>query len=302
MISSLDAAGSDGREPQPLKIESIPVSTASRPPRGKSERGPSDLEVDVQANRSKPKVEIGYEEPRESEIVKNIRNKSPSLDGFSDLEDQSQSFQTPQKPKRRLSAGSDQLSPSDRGIEPQAKKQKTANSKKDGEAHKQTLEDTIAAPKPSNGHQAGQATPPLSEIQRPLRIMPLSKLTGPQTVRNKVHDVLAVVCEIDVQVIRRRGMPAQRNLRIIDTSTPKRVQLTVFVDAENFTPKVGTVALFRNVTTHEWNGGSLKAYQRDCNGRHWFFPNPVDVEGVEREKLDQLREHWEQVLEGEESD
>ena len=74
----------------------------------------------------------------------------------------------------------------------------------------------------------------------------------------------------------------------MDPSTSKKVQLTVFVDAEEFLPKVGTVALFRSVTTHEWDGGSLKAYPRDCKGKEWYVPWPWGVEGCDVRAM----KHW----------
>lgn len=131
---------------------------------------------------------------------------------------------------------------------------------------------------------------PLLPIQKPLRLTPLARLTGAYASRNKAHDVLAVVCSPPAPIIRRRGMPPQRDLRIMDPSTEKEVSLTVFVDPEHFDPAVGTVALFRRVITHQWNGGSLKVYEKECGGRRWFIPDPVGVEGCD---VEGLRRWWE---------
>ena len=151
----------------------------------------------------------------------------------------------------------------------------------------------LKAPKLSYTPLAHDAPVTLKEITRPLKISPLAKVTGPRTVRNRIHDVLAVVCSVDDQVVNRQGYPMQRNMRITDPSTTKQVQLTVFVDAATFCPAVGTVALFRSVTTHEWNGGSLKAYPRDCAGTRWFFPEPGSTEGVDHKRVLLLRHCWE---------
>ena len=129
--------------------------------------------------------------------------------------------------------------------------------------------------------------PKLKLITRPLKLTALSGIIGPKATRNRVVDVVGVICEVNPDIARRPKMPDQRDIRIMDTSTTKKVQLTVFVDAINFLPKVGTVALFRSVTTHEWNGGSLKAYPRDCEGRDWFLPGRVDESAAE-----ELRAWW----------
>ena len=57
--------------------------------------------------------------------------------------------------------------------------------------------------------------------------------------------------------------------------------LSVFVAPEAFSPAVGTVALFRSVTTNKWDGGSLNAFGRDCEGKEWFLPDPRDVAGCD---------------------
>ena len=148
------------------------------------------------------------------------------------------------------------------------------------EAHAQPT--ALSAQKP---YMSPPRAPHLRQITRPLKITPLSSLTGSRATRNRVLDVLALVVDVAPDVVRRPKMPEQRDLRIVDPSTRRRVQLTVFVDAASFTPSVGTPALFRNVTTHEWNGGSLKAYPRDCEGTQWFFPNPAWVEGYDAAEL-----------------
>ena len=50
-------------------------------------------------------------------------------------------------------------------------------------------------------------------------------------------------------------------------------------------PEPGTVALIRNVTTHEWDGGSLKVWPARCKGRKWFVRDPWGVEGCDVEGM-----------------
>ncbi|MCJ1477218.1 hypothetical protein MMC13_005889 [Lambiella insularis] len=133
---------------------------------------------------------------------------------------------------------------------------------------------------------------PLLPITRPLTLIPLAHLTGALASRNKIVDVLAVVSAVTLPLVRCRNMPDgvhyKRELRLADPSTPKRVMLSVFVAPAAFLPAVGTVALFRSVTTNRWDGGSLNAFGRDCAGRRWCLQGEeagevgCDVEGMRR--------------------
>ncbi|KAL8674075.1 MAG: hypothetical protein Q9168_001510 [Polycauliona sp. 1 TL-2023] len=118
---------------------------------------------------------------------------------------------------------------------------------------------------------------------------PLAALTGPNKRRNTRHDVLALIVSISPDTVRRTNMPPKRDLRIMDISTTKKVQLSVFAEADDFHPHPGTVALFKHVTTHDYNGGSLNAYAKDCTGPDWFIPDPP---GFENGEVAQLKDCW----------
>lgn len=137
---------------------------------------------------------------------------------------------------------------------------------------------------------------PLKRLRNSLNIQPLSSISGSRSRRNQSGDYLAVVSWVDDKTIKRPTMRLKRDLRIVDPSTDKAVLLSVFDDPVNFTPAVGTVALFRNLRMHEWDGGSLNAYEKYCAGYEWFVPNPVGVEGCE---VEGLREWWVERQEGE---
>ncbi len=139
---------------------------------------------------------------------------------------------------------------------------------------------------------------PLKRITKPLQLYPLSSMSGPRKSQNKIGDYFAVIDWVDNKTIARFRMSLKRDLRIVDPSTQKKVLLSVFADPLNFTPAVGTVALFRNLRTHEWDGGSLDAYQKDCEGFEWFIPNPVGVEGCD---VRAMRE-WYEMRQEEERD
>lgn len=147
--------------------------------------------------------------------------------------------------------------------------------------------------KPLNASLATTATGSkgLLAIKRPLSICALDSLTGRNATRNKVHDVFAIVCSVQESVVKPpKNMPRKRDIRIMDPSTDKRVLVSVFVDPDNFQPAVGTVALFRNLTTHEWDSGMLNVYHDKCAGRAWFIKDPVEVEGCD---VKALKEWWE---------
>ncbi|KAL8895051.1 MAG: hypothetical protein Q9207_008317 [Kuettlingeria erythrocarpa] len=118
---------------------------------------------------------------------------------------------------------------------------------------------------------------------------PLVALTGGNKQRNTRHDILALIVSISAELIRRNGMPPKRDLRIMDISTIKKVSLSVFANAEDFQPEPGTVALFKNLTTHDYDGGSLNAYAKDCEGQAWFIPDPP---GFENGEVAQLKDCW----------
>lgn len=131
----------------------------------------------------------------------------------------------------------------------------------------------------------------LLAIKTPLRICTLDSLTGRNATRNKVHDVFAIVCSVQESVVKPpKNMPRKRDIRIMDPSTDKKVLVSIFVDPDNFKPTVGTVALFRNLTTHEWDSGMLNVYHDKCAGKAWFIKDPVDVEGCD---VKVLKEWWE---------
>ncbi|KAF3481000.1 uncharacterized protein GIQ15_06347 [Arthroderma uncinatum] len=171
-----------------------------------------------------------------------------------------------------------------------------------------------------------------ASLQRPLNLLTLSDLLCPQTPfpkRNYMCDVIAVISWISPHVIKRACMPPKRDLRLIDptiistidkrrsttllTSLPSSappsatangtlgISMSVFVDAADFHPLVGTVALFRCLKTHEWDGISLNAYEKDCKGKEWFVtePNSLATLGADASALKQwwleTQARWEEA-------
>lgn len=118
---------------------------------------------------------------------------------------------------------------------------------------------------------------------------PLVAITGSNKRRNTHHDILALIITASPDVIKRAGMPPKRDFRIMDISTTKKVLLSVFANAEEFQPLPGTVALFKHLTTHDYDGGSLNAYAKDCSNPDWFVPDPP---GFENGEISQLKDCW----------
>lgn len=142
---------------------------------------------------------------------------------------------------------------------------------------------------PSNRLSMNGGQKALVPIKRPLNIRSLDSVTGRHASRNKVYDFFAVVYSVDEAVAKPSMMPLKRDIRVVDPSTEKKVTLSVFVDPHNFKPAVGTIALFRSLTTHGWNGGNLNAYPQQCEGKDWFIVDPVAIAGC---NLDGLRDWW----------
>lgn len=129
----------------------------------------------------------------------------------------------------------------------------------------------------------------LLPIKRPLCIRTLQSVSGVHASRNKVFDFFAVIYSIEAQVVKPPMMPLKRDMRIVDPSTDKKVLVSVFVNPLNFKPSVGTIALFRSLTTHEWDRGMLNAYPQQCEGKNWFIVDPIGVKGCD---VPALRNWW----------
>ena len=135
--------------------------------------------------------------------------------------------------------------------------------------------------------EAGAAKPHPNTLG--IQISLLATITGSSKRYNSRYNVLVLIVSVSPETVKLSRTPARRDLRIMDTSTVKKVSLSVFLDAESFLPEPGTVALFKHLRIQESDGGSLKAYARDCEGKDWFVPDPV---GFEHGEVDLLKDCW----------
>lgn len=134
-------------------------------------------------------------------------------------------------------------------------------------------------------------------LQSPLRLTTLHAIPHLPYAQGWSCNVLAIV--ISVSALEPSYLPPhrQRTARLADPSTAKQVHLTVFLDPENFEPKVGSAVLLVGVKNHPFDGGSLKKYASDgaagavgkggtpATGASWWFEDPwelgwCDVAGI----------------------
>jgi hypothetical protein len=90
----------------------------------------------------------------------------------------------------------------------------------------------------------------------------------------------------------------QRTARLTDMSThPRRVHLTVYLDPEGFSPRVGGVLLLMGVKNHLFEGGSLRKYVSDGlgGGKSWWVEQ-VGGLGWCTAEVGRLRAWWGSVV------
>ncbi|RSL96258.1 hypothetical protein CEP52_011578 [Fusarium oligoseptatum] len=141
-------------------------------------------------------------------------------------------------------------------------------------------------PKPQQKPQQPIALPrDWHDPQTPLKLTTLRSIPHLPYKQNWSCNVLAIISSLsDVEP---SNLPPhrQRTARLVDPSTSKQVHLTVFLDPEEFNPRVGSAVLLVGVKNHRFDGGSLKKYDSDRKNGRWWFEDPLelgwcDVEGI----------------------
>lgn len=132
-----------------------------------------------------------------------------------------------------------------------------------------------------SSYSASDNLPWLSnDLSKPLKLTPLKSIPNLPYKQNWVVNILAVVTSLSEVEPATLPPYKQRTARLADASTSKQVHFTVFLDADNFTPEVGSVVLLLGVKNHRFDGGSLKKYGNEKlrDGSRWWFENPSDIE------------------------
>ncbi|TLS25954.1 hypothetical protein PpBr36_07215 [Pyricularia pennisetigena] len=131
------------------------------------------------------------------------------------------------------------------------------------------------------------------DLTRPVKLTTLKTIPLLPYKQNWMVNVLAIVSELsDVEP---SPLPPytgkQRTARLADPSTGKRVLLTVFLDPEDFAPKVGSAVILLGVKNHRFDGGSLKKYASDRpkDGGSWWFEDPEDIDWCD---VKHLKDWW----------
>ncbi|KAI7929103.1 hypothetical protein M0657_002361 [Pyricularia oryzae] len=131
------------------------------------------------------------------------------------------------------------------------------------------------------------------DLTQPVKLTTLKTIPLLPYKQNWMVNILAIVSELsDVEPSPLRPYTGkQRTARLADPSTGKRVLLTVFLDPENFAPKVGSAVILLGVKNHRFDGGSLKKYASDRpkDGASWWFEDPEDLDWCD---VRHLKEWW----------
>ncbi|PNP55974.1 hypothetical protein THARTR1_03911 [Trichoderma harzianum] len=137
-------------------------------------------------------------------------------------------------------------------------------------------ETAAASDKPQQQQQPIALPRDWHDQQTPLKLTTLRLIPHLPYAQNWSVNVLAIVASLSPVEPSHLAPGKQRTARIADPSTAKQVHLTVFLDPDGFTPRVGSAVLLVGVKNHRFDGGSLKKYASDGDGR-WWFEDPWDM-------------------------
>lgn len=155
------------------------------------------------------------------------------------------------------------------------------------------------ATQPDKGSSSVSKSQPIAlprdwhDHQSPLKLTTLRSIPHLPYVQNWSCNILAIITSLSP--VEPSNLPPykQRTARIADPSTSKRIHLTVFLDPDDFSPRIGSAVLLVGVKNHRFDGGSLKKYASDKKQGQWWFEDPweltwCDVAGI-KEWWDQMK-------------
>ncbi|KAI1029251.1 hypothetical protein LB505_006245 [Fusarium chuoi] len=156
----------------------------------------------------------------------------------------------------------------------------------------QTPQRTAIVQDTPTSHQAVALPRDWHDPQTPLKLTTLRQIPHLPYAQNWSCNVLAIVSYLSD--IEPSSIPPyrQRSARLADPSTSKQVNLTVFLDPEAFTPRVGSAVLLVGVKNHRFDGGSLKKYESDRKNGRWWFENPIEMDWCD---VEGINDWWAQV-------
>jgi len=129
-------------------------------------------------------------------------------------------------------------------------------------------------------------------------LVSLLQPTTPLLRRNYCCSVFAVISWVSPSLIHKQNspFPPKRHIRIHDSSISNRhagVTVAIFVEAQNFMPNTGTIALFRGVTMHRWEDDIiLNAYASLRDAREqWYVDDEDELKNIGHD-VDAMRKWW----------
>ncbi|KAH6897135.1 hypothetical protein B0T10DRAFT_556974 [Thelonectria olida] len=128
--------------------------------------------------------------------------------------------------------------------------------------------------------------------QSPLKLTTLRSIAHLPYAQNWSCNVLAIVTSLSPVEPSNLAPHKQRTARLADPSTSKQIHLTVFLDPDEFSPRVGSAVLLVGVKNHRFDGGSLKKYASDRHQDRWWFENPVELNWCD---INGIKEWWAQM-------
>jgi hypothetical protein len=124
----------------------------------------------------------------------------------------------------------------------------------------------------------------------------------PLPPRNYPVTILAVISWISPTTLHQPGspFPPKRTLKLHDPSITDRqvgVSISVFIDAASFTPRHGTVALFRGVVMQMWRDEVILNAYPSLRGTKWYVEDGRELEGMGYD-VRGMRAWWEERRRG----
>lgn len=269
------ASGEAHDTPKASKPKSSNVVRFADLPDSPSVKTPTKTQVKA---RDKGKAKVSFKLPgrsiRDSDNDDNDDDDEDDGDDDEDLEEAFEAFETRTFPLRnasssnRTTAASTSTTPKTPILD--AREMVAAA----GDINPDKLQQQpIALPKDWHNHQV------------PLKLTTLRLIPHLPYAQNWSVNVLAIVASLSPVEPSHLLPGKQRTARIADPSTAKQVHLTVFLDPDGFTPKVGSAVLLVGVKNHRFDGGSLKKYasdgKRDAGEKRWWFEDPWELEWLD---------------------
>lgn len=255
-----------------VRFADLPESPSVKTPTRTPTRTPTDMQVNVQ-QPGKAKVSFKLPEHSIRDFDNDDHGDDDDDDDDEDLEGAFEAFEARTFPLRNVGSGSSAAATTSTTPKtPLSDAREMVAAVGDINTDK-LQQQPIALPKDWHNHQV------------PLKLTTLRLIPHLPYAQNWSVNVLAIVASLSPVEPSHLPPGKQRTARLADPSTAKQVHLTVFLDPDGFTPKVGSAVLLVGVKNHRFDGGSLKKYasdgKRDAGEKGWWFEDPWELEWLD---------------------